>query len=461
MKSILPLVCLFAILSLTSAGQSKYLWGTASFGGAHNAGTIVRGDDDGTNFHTVYSFVDSIGSLPVGKMAKAPNGKLYIITELGGDSGSCTICSFDPNTGSVAKVYDFGAMPRYGEVPLSGLMMASNGKLYGIASSGGLNTYYGVIYSFDPATNIYTDVYDFDTILGYAPNAEFVQANDGRLYTVTGKVGTSVGAGRLLSFDPSDDSVHLLHTFGYGYGSNWFTFSGNSPALMQASDNKIYGLVDNLSTDSAVFFNYDIPTGVYSLLRIFSTRGLGIPQSGLIQAGNGKLYGTTAGLNTGMIYSYDIGADSFVSVLSLDAHTGYNPNANIGKLANGNIVFSTTDGGIYQHGALVSFDVQAGTYTVMFSFDSVNTGSSPLCEILETSETTDGIRSNPFSAFSPYPNPASTVLYLSSLENTSYTITNIVGEELIKGVNTSNHEINISCLSSGMYFINGVKFVKE
>jgi hypothetical protein len=46
--------------------------------------------------------------------------------------------------------------------------------------------------------------------------------------------------------------------------------------------------------------------------------------------------------------------------------------------------------------------------------------------------------------------------------NTSYQITNILGESLITGVAAaSNQTIDVSSLPAGMYFINEHKFVKE
>ena len=62
-----------------------------------------------------------------------------------------------------------------------------------------------------------------------------------------------------------------------------------------------------------------------------------------------------------------------------------------------------------------------------------------------------------------YPNPANDKLYISDAKaNISFVITNIVGEELIKGTTTGGiQSIDISSLPAGLYFINRIKFVKE
>jgi hypothetical protein len=62
-----------------------------------------------------------------------------------------------------------------------------------------------------------------------------------------------------------------------------------------------------------------------------------------------------------------------------------------------------------------------------------------------------------------YPNPANDRLYISDAQaNISFVISNVVGEELIKGQTTgSTQVIDISALPAGLYFINRIKFVKE
>jgi hypothetical protein len=62
-----------------------------------------------------------------------------------------------------------------------------------------------------------------------------------------------------------------------------------------------------------------------------------------------------------------------------------------------------------------------------------------------------------------YPNPANDRLYISDAQsNVSFVISNIIGEELIKGQTTGGTQsIDISALPAGLYFINRIKFVKE
>ena len=71
------------------------------------------------------------------------------------------------------------------------------------------------------------------------------------------------------------------------------------------------------------------------------------------------------------------------------------------------------------------------------------------------------------AAFAVYPNPATGVLYVeTSLTEQTYRITNLMGQTLLQGkITTETQQIDISNLSTGMYFFNvgeqTVKFVKQ
>ena len=66
------------------------------------------------------------------------------------------------------------------------LMLASDGKLYGMTSEGGSGNV-GVIFSFDPSASTYTKLKDFDNTDGASPLGSLMQASDGKLYGMTNK----------------------------------------------------------------------------------------------------------------------------------------------------------------------------------------------------------------------------------------------------------------------------------
>lgn len=66
-----------------------------------------------------------------------------------------------------------------------------------------------------------------------------------------------------------------------------------------------------------------------------------------------------------------------------------------------------------------------------------------------------------------HPNPATTSITISGLkEKENYTVYNVLGEQVLKGLTTNNSPINIQSLSNGMYFLKlknqkTIKFLKE
>ena len=125
-KSNSTLVAL-SIAGLSIIGNPSYsqtqIWGMTVSGGANNNGTFVMAEPANNVFHSMYSFIDSIGSGPVGNLVFAPNGKFYGITLFGGCQDSCVCFSYDPTTGIFNDFHDFycnlinGYIPKGNRIP--------------------------------------------------------------------------------------------------------------------------------------------------------------------------------------------------------------------------------------------------------------------------------------------------------------------------------------------------------
>ncbi len=135
--------------------------------------TITKVKDFGTN---------SDGTTTAGALLKASDGLLYGMTTYGGGNGFGVIFSLDPATLNYVKLKDFTGTD--GGNPMGSLMQATDGKFYGSTSAGGLYNF-GVIFSYDPSTNVYINLHDFNSTQGAYPVCSLVQAIDGKLYGVT------------------------------------------------------------------------------------------------------------------------------------------------------------------------------------------------------------------------------------------------------------------------------------
>jgi uncharacterized repeat protein (TIGR03803 family) len=146
---------IFIIISFLSAHLFHLYAQPVLYGLTHgdiNTGTISKFDVSANSLSAVHTFRD-IGIYPPGRFIRTSDGKLYGMTNNGGTNNRGVIFYFDPSTSIYTKLKDFDNTD--GSYPQGSLMQATDGKLYGMTSSGGTDNY-GVIFSFDPSTSIYT-----------------------------------------------------------------------------------------------------------------------------------------------------------------------------------------------------------------------------------------------------------------------------------------------------------------
>jgi uncharacterized repeat protein (TIGR03803 family) len=206
-------IFLLAVLFIhtISAQHSTRLMGVTSKGGNFNLGTIYQ-YDLGTQIQSVnYSNTKTIGKIGTYGLTLGSNGKFYGTTEAGGAPNGGVIYEVDPLTNVYSAKYELGAILSNGSTPLSKLTLY-NGEFYGIASGGsnlitiGLSSYSaGVIYKWNPSTNVYTKLADFSAALGGLPVGTMVVLNN-KMYGVT-QLGGTTNNGTIYEFDPSTNTI--------------------------------------------------------------------------------------------------------------------------------------------------------------------------------------------------------------------------------------------------------------
>src|ERR1041385_8602463 len=229
---------LFALSCMMIAGtlytNAQQIWAVTPQGGASSGGTIIKMNPDGTGFEVEFSYACSAtsGCMPMGNLMQASNGQLYGTCYLGGQYASCTCDRFDPVTGTYYDIYDFDITN--GDYPMSGMVEAHNGKLYGVASSGG-TSWAGVLYSINMFTNAYTPEYSFNSTTGSTPWACPTLLNNGMLYGLTTGGGT-YSNGVLYSYNIATNTYTAMHHFN--------SADGTAPhgGLFNASNGILYGM---------------------------------------------------------------------------------------------------------------------------------------------------------------------------------------------------------------------------
>ena len=90
----------------------------------------------------------------------AANGKLYGVTEFGGDYGEGTLYEFDLNTNQLTVKVHFETSAK-GEFPVGKLLEDGDNIFYGMTYSGGFYGH-GVLFEYNANTNSFINHVDFD-----------------------------------------------------------------------------------------------------------------------------------------------------------------------------------------------------------------------------------------------------------------------------------------------------------
>ncbi len=262
------------------------IYGTCFVGGG--GGAIFSFDPDNpATLKVEHLFENSTGRQPVGGVTEY-KGILYGVTRIGGDNRIGVLYSYDPADQSYTVLRHLDRSS--GSVGI-GAMTLYNDKLYGLLSNGGAANF-GVLYSFDPNSKAYNMIQFFpgpDTSLGVLPLGELQLSSNNKLIGVCSQGGKYAG-GTLFEFDPATSLVQQIGAFAPSEGYH------PQGAPIRASNGKIYTITPQGGINSLgalVVQNHEVKDSIPSnLLSLNETPQGGSPCATLIQASDGKMYGT-------------------------------------------------------------------------------------------------------------------------------------------------------------------------
>jgi uncharacterized repeat protein (TIGR03803 family) len=138
----------------------------------------------------------------------------------------------------------------------------------------------------------FTTLHSFDQTDGANPEAALVQATNGNLYGTTlngGNGGYRGGSGTVFKITPSG-VLTTLHSFNLTEGA--YPYAG----LVQATNGKLYGTTyDSVVRHGGTVFKITLRGKLTTVYNFGQTNTDGAyPYAGLVQATNGNLYGTTS-----------------------------------------------------------------------------------------------------------------------------------------------------------------------
>jgi uncharacterized repeat protein (TIGR03803 family) len=405
------------------------LYGMTRSGGIYNKGTIFSFDYINNILVTLHSFDSNNGSTPQGSLMQHSNGKLYATTYEGGLTNCGVIFSFETNSNTFTKLYDYNYTD--GGFPVSAMIENANGKLYGTTSDGGTNSA-GVLYSFEPSSNNFTVLQDLSSI-GFISIQTLFEASDGNIY---GSVlqGSTHGAGGLFSYNVPTNSISLVYAFdffsGGGYSSTGDMIEVDSALVMMLAEG-------GGGSSGGVLFKLKLTTYIESYLHFFGTpHDGGTPRGGLIKGLNGKIYGlTTSGSFEGLdgtIFSYD--PDNFAYNLLKYFNfqiNGSTPFSELINASNGLVYGIAEKGGFDNQGCFFKYDPIANIYDTIGSISIFNLGINSDSEFgIDTSGilycSTSMQAANGYGSFFKIDPVTSTITKLIDFPFSGYSIHNVM-----------------------------------
>lgn len=352
------------------------LFGLASEGGEYGAGAIIMANGDGSELEVSHSFHATIGKNPMNcQLVEAADGKLYGMTLSGGAWLKGVLFSYDPSTGAYEIHVNFDGTTTGGHA-YSGLTLASDGKLYGMTSAGGTNNE-GVIFSFDPSSKEFVNLHNFEAATGSQPTGSLIESSDGLLYGVTNSGGIDA-AGVIFKFNPEDGSYTKLRDF---------STEGRKPFQgFIAVNDKFYGMTSQGGTnDDGVIYEYSPADNSVVTLHNFSMAEGATPLGVLTAATNGKLYGMTltGGANSnGVIFEFDLSNNDYNKLFDFNEQDGIAPYGSLFQAADGKL-YGVTEQGNEDKGGLFEYDLTSGTFTNIISFYDNDTGATSRTTLMQ------------------------------------------------------------------------------
>ncbi len=329
------------------------LYGTTYHGGSRHRGTVFELTSTGA-YQVLYSFGGKIdGANPLGTLTQDSEGNLYGVAFDGGVGHYGTVFKLAPG-GVLTVLHSFTGAPD-GGLSLGGLVLDAQGNVYGTTIEGGPTSSAcpigcGTVFQVSP-TGVEKLVYSFQggTADGDYPLSGLVIDSQGNLFGTTNQGGAQDGG---VVFEVSADGAEkILHDFqavgdGALPGSNLIRDpQGNFYGTTESGGASLLGTVFEITAG-----------GVESVLYSFSSQYDAYePAYGVVRDPQGNLYGASrngGAFNRGAIFK--LAPDGTETLLhSFDELAGGRyPGAGLVLDAQGNLYGTTVRGGAFNHGTI-------------------------------------------------------------------------------------------------------------
>lgn len=330
----------------------------------------------------LYSFTGGDdGADPTTGLTEGSDGNLYGTTSAAGTNGSGGTVFKITTAGVLTVLHSFkNATFTDGSVP-SGVIQGADGSFYGVTTYGGA-TGNGTVFKITP-TGTESVLYSFVNGVGgdgFNPSGNLIQATNGNFYG-TAPSGGAYGNGAIFEITPSGQES-ILYSFNASANDGFSPGSG----VIQASDGNLYGTTPgngtNVNTSFGAVFKVTL-SGQETLVYIFQGQTVSdgqLPEAGLIQGVDGNFYGTTSeggsGVSGTVFKLTPAGVETVLGNFNAGGSTsvnGYSPIASLIQASDGNLYGTNNLGGAHNNDGTVFQVTPQGVTTLVYAFGA-NTG---------------------------------------------------------------------------------------
>jgi len=317
-----------------------------------------------------FGFPELSGYHPEAPLTEGTNGLLYGLTLDGGQAGLGTLFRMKKDGSEFVFLKHFTGTNGDGRNPgTAGLLVATNGFLYGTTPSGG-NSNAGTIFRIDHDGSNYTVMRSLTGVLGDGKTpGTLIQASNGVLYSTT-SAGGDFGLGTVYRVNIDGSGYAVIRSFVGG------ATDGAKPAggLLQGTNGMLFGATSSGGTSNlGTAFSLNLDGTGYQVLKNFTgAPGDGAQPNGLlVQGADGSLYGTTflgGSSNLGTIYSLSENGSSYQVMASFTGTNGSKPLAPLMFATNGVLYGTTSLGGTNGYGTVFQINPNGSSFQVLKNY---------------------------------------------------------------------------------------------
>ncbi len=339
--------------------SSGNLYGTTDAGGASGDGTVFELAHASGALTALASFNGTNGASPHAGLIMDSNGNMYGTTDAGGASGDGTVFELAQGSGTITPLASFNGTN--GQYPQAGLIMDSSGNLYGTTDLGGASGD-GTVFELAQGSSAITTLASFNGADGANPGGLVVDGN-GNLYGTTYHGDVSA----------TNDGTVFEVTHGSGTITTLAPCLNPACMLILDSSGNLYGTT-TVGGDHAVGTVFELAHGSGTITTLASFNGAegANPYAGLVMDGNGNLYGTAyagGASYDGTVFELARGSGTITALASFNGTNGAKPGEGLILDSNGNLYGTTASGGAGNLGTVFEL-TNPGTTLALGGFPS-------------------------------------------------------------------------------------------